>query len=231
LQTYRYYRCRRAYAGPRHDRCPTRYMRAAQLEEAVVREVVAVLSSPSVVLAELELASSSEATTRELTTARTHLASLERQRQRLVRLYQLEEIDDAYLQRETATIRAQRASSEAAIERLSGGQPIRLPESPKAFAATCAVVRSRVLADVEEGHLDRIASALQLSARVQHTAEGISGVLEGVIPHSLDEDFSHHCTNIGMSVQRSQTDCRMADSVSVVLSRSGRVDAGQRSCA
>ena len=202
LQTYRYYRCRRAYAGPRHDRCLTRYIRAAQLEEAVVREVVTLLSSPSLVLAELERASSSIGTNRELVSARGRLVSLERQRQRLLRLYQLGEIDDGYLERETATIRAQRASSEAVIERLSGAEAIRLPESPEAFAATCAAIRSQVLADVDDGQLDRIAKALQLSVRVQHTAEGASGVLEGVIPHSFDEDLSHHCTNIGITVQK-----------------------------
>lgn len=50
---YRYYRCRKAFAGPRHDRCGSRYVRADALEQAVLEEAAAVLSRPDVVLGEL----------------------------------------------------------------------------------------------------------------------------------------------------------------------------------
>ena len=80
---YRYYLCRRAYAGPRHDRCPTRYVRAGDLERAVARELTTVLASPEVVLAELEHASSDDARDDDLTAAQQLLASLDNQRQRV----------------------------------------------------------------------------------------------------------------------------------------------------
>ena len=73
---YRYYRCRRAYAGRRHDRCPTRYVRASDLEGAVVRELTTVLASPEMVLAELERASSSDARNDDRAAAQQLLAPL-----------------------------------------------------------------------------------------------------------------------------------------------------------
>ena len=161
LKKYRYYRCRRAYAGPRHDRCATRYLRAGDLEEAVVRELTAVLSSPQLVLAELKRWSASAHVKRDLAGARERLASLERQRERLLRLYQLGEIDDAHLQREIAALRTQGASKEATIERLSeSGHSITIPDSPEDFAASCEALRGRVVSEVEEGRLNEIAEAV-----------------------------------------------------------------------
>ena len=126
---YRYYRCRRAYAGPRHDRCPTRYVRAGALEDAVVREVTAVLASPEVVLAELEHTSTGDRADHDTAGARGLLNSLDKQRKRLLRLYQLGEVDDAYLQKELAAIQARRSPAEATVARLS--ESVLAPQVPK----------------------------------------------------------------------------------------------------
>lgn len=199
LGKYRYYRCRRAYAGPHHDRCATRYVRATDLEDAVVSKLTDALSSPEVVLAELERAANGTDTDRKRSAARQRLTSLDKQHQRLLRLYQLGEVDDAYLEREVVAIRAQRASLEAAIDRQGAVTSVPLPRNPEEFASTCAALRELVLAEVEAGRLKQIAEAFQLSARIACTGDQTSGVLEGVIPHSFDEDFSHHCTNIGIT--------------------------------
>ena len=222
---YRYYRCRRAYAGPRHDRCPARYVRAGELEDAVARELTTVLSAPEVVLAEIEHASSSGGRDEEAAAARRTLASLDKQRERVLRLYQLGEIDDAYLQKELEALRARRAPAESALARLNGAAaaPL-LPESPEDFAATCAALRERVEAEVDEGRLKDIAVAMQLAVTVQRTDEGASGALAGVIPHrfeSFEDDFSHHCTNIGITVRLSQTAVR-SSCPSAGLSHGGR---------
>ncbi len=40
------------------------------------------------------------------------------------------------------------------------------------------------------------------------TEDGASGELEGAIPHKIGrvgEDFSHHCTNMGIDARHSQT--------------------------
>ena len=44
-----YYRCRRAYAGPKHDRCPSRYVRAENLEATVKAEMAKVLANPEII--------------------------------------------------------------------------------------------------------------------------------------------------------------------------------------
>ena len=212
---YRYYRCRRAYSGRRHDRCPTRYVRADDLEGAVVRELTSVLASPEVVLAELERASARDGADRDLVSARELLASLDKQRQRLLRLFQLGEVDEAYLQKELAAIRARRSPAEATTARLNGSAlSPRIPANPEEFAATCEALRERVEEEVEAGRLKGIAEAMQLSVTIERTDDGASGVLEGVIPHRFERfegDSSHHCTNMGMDVPGRHDRARPAD--------------------
>ncbi len=210
---YRYYRCRRAYAGPRHDRCPTRYVRAGDLERAVARELTTVLASPEVVLAELEHASSSDARNDDLVAAQRLLASLDNQRQRVLKLFQMGEVDEAYVQKELEAIRVRRSPAEATIAQLNGsGSTPRTPANPEEFAATCEALRERVVDEIEAGRLKSVAEAMQISVTIEKTDDGASGALEGVIPHEIGrfgEDFSHHCTNMGMDVQQSQTGIRL----------------------
>ena len=203
LGKYRYYRCRRAYAGPRHDRCPAKYVRAGALEDAVVREVTGVLSAPEVVLAELEHASAADRPDGDVVAARTLLNSLDKQRQRLLRLYQLGEVDDAYLQKELAVIQTRRSPAEATLGQVK--DPAHTPPvalDAEDFAATCQALRERVLAEVDAGRLNGVAQGMQLTVEIQRTDEGASGLLKGVIPHELERfggKISHHCTNIGMT--------------------------------
>ena len=66
------------------------------------------------------------------------------------------------------------------------------------------------MTDVEAGHLNRVAEAMQLAVEVQHTDEGAAGLLKGVIPHDLDSfggKISHHCTNIGMAIRSCEMGC------------------------
>ena len=200
---YRYYRCRRAYAGPRHDRCPTRYVRAGDLERAVARELTTALASPQVVLAELEHASSDDARDDDLTAAQQLLASLDNQRQRVLKLFQMGEVDEAYLQKELEALRVRRSPAEATIARLNGSDSApRTPTNPEEFAATCEALRERVVDEIEAGRLKSVAEAMQISVTIEKTDDGASGALEGVIPHEIGrfgEDFSHHCTNMGMT--------------------------------
>jgi hypothetical protein len=51
--TYRYYRCRNAFSGPKHDCCQSRYVRADVLESSVKAAVAGVLARPEIVAAEL----------------------------------------------------------------------------------------------------------------------------------------------------------------------------------
>ncbi len=207
---YQYYRCRRSYAGPRNDRCPTRYVRVSVLEDAVVREVAAVLSSPEVVLAELRQASNGGVDSRELAAARELMTSLEKQRKRLLRLYQMEEIDDAYLQKELSAIQIRRSTVEATIARAERSAPLpKALEDTAGFTAACAALRKKVLSAADDGQLDRIARAMQLSIKVKRTDEELTGVVEGLIPaeyrsegvenSAFGHNSTHHWTNMGIT--------------------------------
>ena len=176
-----------------------------------MRELTTVHASPEVVLAELERASARDGADRDLASARELLALLDKQRQRLLRLYQLGEVDEACLQKERAAIQARRSSAEATVARLSSpATSPQIPESPEDFAATCEALRERVMAEVEAGRLKEVAAAMQLSVEIEKTDDGASGVLEGVIPHRFErfeEDFSHHCTNASMRLRSCEKGC------------------------
>ena len=93
-QKYRYYRCRAAFAGPKHDRCGSKYVRADGLEDAVRAAATEVLSRPEIVMAEIRRQSAAAGSPRnEAAGAKRRLRELAAQRGRLLRLFQLGEID------------------------------------------------------------------------------------------------------------------------------------------
>ena len=171
---YRYYRCRRAFAGPKHDRCPTVYVRADGLEGAVKTEAARVLADPQIILKEIEIASGSAKRSRDESRLRSELENLEKQRGRLLKLYQLGEIDDAYLQTETHALREKITST---TEELATAPA--LPQLPTAEELTGAVDRVREGVEQAEGdNLELLLKALQIKVR----AERGRGELEGIVP-------------------------------------------------
>ena len=74
---YRYYRCRRTYAGPKGDRCTGTYIRADALEAKVLFALVDVLARPEVIQAEARRR-------REELSATIDVPSLQRELQELV---------------------------------------------------------------------------------------------------------------------------------------------------
>ena len=81
---YRYYRCRRAFAGPKHDRCDSRYVRADSLETRLLQEVAALLSQPTLILGELKRVGEGSGEKGPTEDVRTRLEGLEQQRTRLL---------------------------------------------------------------------------------------------------------------------------------------------------
>ncbi len=179
--SYRYYRCRRAFAGLKTDRCASRYVRANDLEEALLSEVAELLARPERVLS--EVTRTSEVDVEENANA-DRMASIERQRVRLLKLYQFGEIDDPYLQRELRALDANRSRLTA---RESRPTPT-MPASEGDVQALCERVRQWV---VERGpsELPLICEALQLT--ISADTEGADA--SGSVP------FTHHWTNIGIT--------------------------------
>ena len=171
---YRYYRCRRAFAGPKHDRCPTVYVRADGLENAVKAEAARILADPQIILNEIEIASGGATRSRDESRLRHELENLEKQRGRLLKLYQLGEIDEAYLQNETRSLRDKIAST---TDELATAPSI--PQLPTAKELTGAVDQVREWVDQAEGdNLELLLEALQIKVR----AERGRGELEGIVP-------------------------------------------------
>ena len=191
MRRYRYYRCRKAYGGPVHDRCASRYVSADALEAAVLEQVAGVLARPEIVLAEL-LAGEGPASAR-VEQARERLASIEAQRRRLARLFQIDAIDEQYLTSEVARLRAERARLEGLVRQSDGTSAA---PSSEHLARACEAVRSWIL-DRGQSELPLIARALRLSVEVVKDGDEVVGELSGVIPG--EAEISHHCTNIGMT--------------------------------
>jgi hypothetical protein len=106
---YHYYRCRRAFASPKHDRYPALYVRADVLEQAVRTEPARVLANPALVLAEAERVRNQVWSHIDVAAMESQLASLDNRRGRLLKLYEMGEIDDEYFLRESTTLRAEKA--------------------------------------------------------------------------------------------------------------------------
>ena len=177
---YRYYRCRRAFAGPKHDRCPTVYVRADALEDAVRQEAAGVLANPELILAEAEQLLTNGHRPEDLDSLNRQLQSLENQRRRLLKLYQLGEIDDDYLKRELTVLREQKTEVDEKLELTSA--PQRLPTAQQLRKAT-----ARVREWVEQAKGDEFTLLLE-ALQIQVRAEKGHGEIVGVIPEYAREN-------------------------------------------
>ena len=176
---YRYYRCRRAFAGPKHDGCDSRYVRADKLEARLLEKIADALSHPTVILGELIRLRESAETAADEDGVRQRLESVERQRTRLVRLYQLGEIDDEYLERETSSLRAERRR----LENLLPSNPPERDTLPNDadLAALCTRVRTWILSNGQK-EVPLISRALQLSILASTDRSEVAGILPEYSP-------------------------------------------------
>ena len=176
---YRYYRCRRAFAGPKHDRCDSRYVRADSLETRLLQEVAALLSQPTLILGELKRLGEGSGEKGPTEDVRTRLEGLEQQRTRLLRLYQLGEIDDEYLERESARLKAER---ERLLSLLPDAPPKRMAIPSEAdLAELCDRVRTWVESHGQQ-ELPLIGRGLQLSVSASKDQSEVTGVIPEYAP-------------------------------------------------
>ena len=193
---YRYYRCRRAFAGPRHDRCPSRYVRAQELEDGIRQEVGRVLSDPSIVLAELSLFRDQDTSAAETGAVEGLLDTVDEEKQRLVRLYQWGEINDTYFSQEADSLRLKR---EALLERLRNQSEPRHIAQPMPglvdVASACERVRDWIEA-AEGDDMALLANALQLNVQADSNSAILSGVIPEYAPSCSDADV---CTMVTKS--------------------------------
>ena len=84
---YRYYRCRRSYAGFSDDLCDSRYVRAKKLEGIVLEQLVQILSDPNRLLDEARRLDGASGLSSDLAIITDKIGAVEAQQGRLARLY------------------------------------------------------------------------------------------------------------------------------------------------
>ena len=113
---YRYYRCRRSYAGPRDDRCSSKYVRKEALEASVRESLRDVLAEPDRVIAEVRRASEQRVDAEALARFEAEISDVEAQQRRLVKLFTTGALPEALLTEESRQLseRRDRLESERA---------------------------------------------------------------------------------------------------------------------
>ena len=166
--------CRRAFAGPKHDRCPTVYLRADSLEKAVRTEAARVLANPTMVLAEAERLRNQGIDHEALAVQDSALKNLDNRRGRLLKLYEMGEIDDEYFLQESNSLRVEKAK----VEELRGCKiPVDLLPQIDDLEQACQRIQDWVLS-AEGEDLALLLDALQVQVHVENGR----GELKGIIP-------------------------------------------------
>jgi site-specific DNA recombinase len=179
-QRYQYYRCRRAFAGPKYDRCSSRYVRAEAIEAAVKDAVANVLSHPELIVAELHHQESIASSNVDLDNA---IAALDAEKKQVLRRYQAGGVDDEVFEQELMRLRKDR--ERVLTRRATASQKVTGSLEGLNLEAVCEGVREAAGDDMA---LVADALDLQVSASREHAS------LVGNLPV-----FTHHCTNIGMT--------------------------------
>ncbi len=181
---YRYYRCRRAFSGPRHDRCDSRYVRASDLEHAVRETAGQILSNPKMLITEYEKMQSAVQTEHNVVDLRKQIDKLDAQNLRLIKLFQMGDIDDQYYVSESRALKRQRAMVESKIVQI---KPNSSGISKGQVEEMCRRVREWVV-NSSGADYDLLVEALQINIK----AEKGRGELIGVIPDYAQGDNHAH---------------------------------------
>ena len=193
---YRYYRCRRAFAGPKHDRCPTVYVRADALEQAVRTEAAMVLANPALVLAEAERVRDQGVSHIDFAALESQLTSLENRRGRLLKLYEMGEIDDEYFLRESNTLKGEKSKLE---EQMCCVSPIDSLPKITDLQQACRRIEEWVLkADGDDFSL--LLDAQQIEVHAERGSGEFKGLIPEYAPRKSDSDV---CTVVKVSRQTS----------------------------
>ena len=110
---YRYYRCRRSYAGYFEGRCDSRYVRVEALEHVVLSEVAKLLADPARILDEASRLSGQGTHDTNRDEVRREIRRVEEQQRRLARLYVSGSVPEDVLAAESDKLNRLRSSLEA----------------------------------------------------------------------------------------------------------------------
>ena len=176
---YRYYRCRRSYAGYGEERCGSRYVPVSVLEAAVLEQLGQLLADPERVLAEARRLNQENCDSSRLLAVREELSAIEAQQRRLARLYTSGTLPDNILAEESTRLSSQREILERERRDLEASRApgINIDELMQALPEVLARLHTLVLNATEED-MTLLLRALQVQVRASHDQV----VIEGVVP-------------------------------------------------
>lgn len=171
---YRYYRCRRTYAGPKGDRCVGTYIRANDLEAEVLGAVTDALARPEVIQAEAQRRREELSATIDVPSLQRELRELDAQQARLAETYELGIRTKHQFDQRVASLRRRRIGVERQLRPLQDLPP--LPDH-EALLTACDRLRRRLVAS-SGPELKLALAALNVSV----VAGGNSVEVMGTIP-------------------------------------------------
>jgi hypothetical protein len=148
----------------------------------VRKEIARVLASPQMILAECQRLQSENGDAANVTTLNGQLETLDNQKRRLVKLYQMGEVDDDYYRVEAEALRARR---QVVDDRLGRERP----EVPKMTLECAERACRRVREWVERAggnDFNLLAEALQIQVLAEKGRSEVTGVIPDYAP-----DCSH----------------------------------------
>ncbi len=184
--TYHYYVCRSAFSRRTDRTCEGRNVRSDRLEPTIWREVRAKLTSPEIILQELQRGQP-EPDREEIELLERQIARLTEGERRLVKLYTFNEIDDAMFQTEVSGLRQQRTTLEHRLQEIRPtASPLGLTLSDDRLVARACEAVGRFLDNA--GPEDRALALEALQIAIRATQQEVD--IRGVVP--VDGDLYVH---------------------------------------
>jgi len=204
---YPYYRCRNQLKTEENSTpCGFRYVQRDRLESQVWTAISKVLADPDMVLKELRerQGTALPMLEAEIEDARNRLAGLRDREHRLIRLYELGQLDEAMIQARVKAVKAERAKVEAelaTLERQHADVRDVIETAPALRDVVSQVAGKLETADLKHKRL--ALDALRVKVKVWRDHFEIDGAVPfnrvGSGGQQLSPDIGHHWTNIGIT--------------------------------
>jgi len=192
-RAYGYYRCRHVYDKNTSRTCTARYVRGDKLETAVWAEVERVLSSPAIVLKELENQSSDSVDITRIAGVEGAIKALAAREERLVKLYGLGTVNEQVIQGQLEEISRERIGLVQQLNTLQ--RPVeydtRLVDQDT-LERVCAGV-TQWLGKADDSEKIMALEALQVSVEATTTTATVTGILPLEAPEFIKSEQSCRC--------------------------------------
>ena len=184
---YRYYRCRRSYAGFSEGKCDSRYVRTELLEKVVLEEVAKLLANPGRILEEARRLNQGDADLGQLEALDNELNGVEEQQRRLAKLYVSGSIPEGVLAAEGEQLSRRRGVLESQKRSLEAEprSSIDLDHLARNLPQAAARLRKWVL-NANDEDMELILRALDLVVRASPDEVHIEGAVPVLDSNSED---------------------------------------------